>query len=78
MAKRKFNISTRIVDHLIQAFLIFASVFLAFWMNENRISNNLAQNTSQAKSTIINKIQSRQIALKKRLTQAINKLEKTN
>lgn len=32
--RMKFTINQRLADHMIQAVLIFASVFLAFWLNE--------------------------------------------
>lgn len=36
--KMKTKFSSRVIDHLIQALLIFASVFLAFWLTEYRDS----------------------------------------
>lgn len=36
MKKIKINISKRLADHLIQALLIFLSVFVAFWLNDYR------------------------------------------
>ena len=36
----RFKISQRISDHLIEAILIFASVFFAFWLTEYRESRN--------------------------------------
>jgi hypothetical protein len=38
--KNRFKISQRISDHLIEAILIFASVFFAFWLTEYRESRN--------------------------------------
>ncbi len=38
--KTRFKISQRISDHLIEAVLIFTSVFLAFWLTEFRESRN--------------------------------------
>lgn len=37
---KRFKISQRISDHLIEAILIFASVFFAFWLTEYRESRN--------------------------------------
>ncbi len=51
--KFKLRINNRITDHLINAFLIFASVFLAFWLNEIRIENKEVQITKDAKNAIL-------------------------
>lgn len=39
----KIKVSQRIGDHLIEAILIFASVFFAFWLNDYRESRNEAE-----------------------------------
>ncbi|KAA3604703.1 MAG: hypothetical protein DWQ06_04510 [Calditrichaeota bacterium] len=51
--KPNFTLNQRFVDHLIQAILIFASVFLAFWMNEYRISKSEEQETNEALESIL-------------------------
>jgi len=51
--KYKIKISNRLADHIINAVLIFASVFLAFWMNEIRIENKEKELTYDAKKTIL-------------------------
>jgi len=46
MSKKRINrlkISQRISDHLIEAILIFASVFFAFWLTDYRESHNKAE-----------------------------------
>jgi len=51
MKRIKVRISKRISDHLIQAFLIFTSVFLAFWLSDYRqkqIENQLSKNALEA------------------------------
>ena len=51
--KNKIKFSARLVDHIINAILIFASVFLAFWLNEVRIEKKEVQNTQEAKFAIL-------------------------
>jgi hypothetical protein len=51
--KYKIKISNRVADHIINAILIFASVFLAFWMNEIRIENKETELTYDAKKAIL-------------------------
>lgn len=60
MAKKinKFKISNRITDHIINAILIFASVFLAFWMNEKRGEKKELELTQIAKATIVSELKS--------------------
>ena len=47
------NISKRVADHLINAILIFASVFLAFWMNDIRTERNEIELTKDVKRAIL-------------------------
>lgn len=54
--KIRFRISQRISDHLIQAVLIFASVFFAFWLNEYRIEKSESQYSKQAQETVLNEL----------------------
>ena len=51
--KYKIKISSRVADHIINAILIFASVFLAFWMNELRIEKKENELTRTAKEAIL-------------------------
>jgi hypothetical protein len=51
--KYRINISKRVADHLINAILIFASVFLAFWMNDIRTERNKIELTKDAKRAIL-------------------------
>ena len=37
MQLNKLSLSQRIIDHLIQAILIFISVFMAFWLNDYQL-----------------------------------------
>lgn len=50
--------TSRVADHLINAALIFTSVFLAFWMNDVRDEKQSADLTSTAKNTIIKELKS--------------------
>jgi len=53
MKIKQLKLSTRAVDHFIQAVLIFASVLLAFWMNENRKEKSELNYAHQAREAII-------------------------
>lgn len=53
----RMNLSTRIIDHLIQAFLIFASVFLAFWLTENRESKKMESYLETSLSQIADELE---------------------
>ncbi|TVR67349.1 MAG: hypothetical protein EA422_00495 [Gemmatimonadales bacterium] len=44
------------MDHLIQAVLIFASVFLAFWLNDYRIAVSERQATERAVEAVISEV----------------------
>ncbi len=55
--KNRLKLSQRINDHLIQAVLIFASVFFAFWLNEYRIERNKNQYSKQAQETVLKEMQ---------------------
>lgn len=68
MAKKKIpslNLSDRIADHLIQAVLIFASVFLAFWMSANREKNQMNDATQKSKIAIIKEFEANQKILER-------------
>jgi len=52
----RLKLSQRISDHLIQAVLIFASVFFAFWLNEYRIEKNENQYSKQAQETVLKEL----------------------
>ena len=58
MTKKRFNfkITDRIIDHLINAILIFASVFIAFWMNEIREKKSQNEYTNNAKEAILSEL----------------------
>ena len=55
MNKKRFRIriSNRSTDHIINAVLIFASVFLAFWLNEVRVEKNGAELARNAMNAIL-------------------------
>lgn len=57
MKKLNINLSPRITDHLIEGILIFASVFLAFWLNEYRVSINHESETNESIQAIISEIE---------------------
>ena len=50
-------LNSRILDHLINAFLIFASVFLAFWLNDFRQKQIQAGDSESAMEVIINEVE---------------------
>ena len=60
MDKKRFNfkISNRYIDHLINAILIFASVFMAFWMNEIREKKTQIEYTDKAKEAVLSELKS--------------------
>ena len=53
MELKKIKLSERIIDHLIQAILIFISVFLAFWLTNYQAKQETISATKKAKQTII-------------------------
>ena len=53
MRRNKIRLNKRFTDHFINAVLIFASVFLAFWLNEVRIERQERTLTRDAKYTIL-------------------------
>jgi len=56
MKKIKLSISKRMFDHLIQAFLIFTSVLLAFWLTDNRQKQLESQQTKNAIKAVVNEV----------------------
>lgn len=65
MKKMNFSLSKRVADHLIQAFLIFASVFLAFWLSDyrqNQVDKKLTKNAIEA---VINEIENNKAILER-------------
>lgn len=54
----RINLSKRLADHLINAFLIFASVYLAFWMNEKRETRLVTEQSIEAKKAILTELKS--------------------
>jgi hypothetical protein len=54
--KFKYSLSQRALDHLIQAILIFGSVFLAFLLNERRINQHQTKETQKALKAIVSEI----------------------
>ena len=53
MELKKIKLSERIIDHLIQAVLIFISVFLAFWLSNYQVKKEEISITQKAKQTIV-------------------------
>jgi hypothetical protein len=49
-----WSLSERVVDHSIQGVLIFASVFLAFWLNDYRVQVGERRATQAALEAVIN------------------------
>lgn len=56
MKKIKLSLSKRISDHLIQAVLIFASVFLAFWLSDYRQKQQEKQQVKNAIDAVVNEV----------------------
>jgi hypothetical protein len=52
------KISRRIADHVVQAALIFTSVFLAFWLSDRRQARVEEERTREAISAVVNEIRS--------------------
>jgi hypothetical protein len=52
----RWALNERLIDHSIQAALIFASVFLAFWLNDYRHQVVERQNTEAAREAVINEV----------------------
>jgi len=61
----KMRISRRLVDHLIQGVLIFASVFLAFWLNDYRVSVAERQATDRALAAVFQEVASNRQVLER-------------
>jgi hypothetical protein len=55
-----WSLNERVVDHLIQGILIFASVFLAFWLNDYRIQVGERRATRTAMDAVINEVATNQ------------------
>lgn len=51
------SLSERVVDHSIQGVLIFASVFLAFWLNDYRVQVGERRATQDALEAVINEVE---------------------
>ncbi len=63
--KFKYSLSQRALDHLIQAFMIFSSVLLAFVLNEQRIKHHQRIETERALTSIIHEIENNLLILEK-------------
>lgn len=63
--KFKYSLSQRALDHLIQAILIFGSVFLAFILNERRINHRQTIETEKALKSIVHEIETNLYILEK-------------
>jgi len=59
----RWTLSRRVVDHSVQGVLIFASVFLAFWLNDYRGAVAERQATDDALVAIINEVETNQEVL---------------
>lgn len=53
MNLKELKLSERIIDHLIQAILIFISVFLAFWLSNYQKKQEALQLTTKAKEAML-------------------------
>ncbi len=52
----RWSLSERVIDHSIQGVLIFASVFLAFWLNDYRVQVGERRATQAALEAVINEV----------------------
>jgi len=57
-SKKTWKLSAFALNNLIQAFLIFASVFLAFWLNDYRTSQIEKRETHKALEAVIKEMES--------------------
>jgi hypothetical protein len=53
----RWPLNERVVDHAIQGVLIFASVFLAFWLNDYRIQVGERRATQAALEAVVNEVE---------------------
>lgn len=58
-------LSERVKDHLIQALLIFASVFFAFWLNEARLDSRKDQERVELLEAVVGELQANQAILER-------------
>lgn len=65
MELQKIKLSERIIDHLIQAVLIFISIFLAFWLNNYQKKQEASQMTEKVKAVVLEELQQNLIILKR-------------
>jgi hypothetical protein len=56
LPERRWRLSRRVVDHSIQGVLIFASVFLAFWLNDYRVQVGEQRATNAALAAVVNEV----------------------
>jgi hypothetical protein len=61
----RWTLSERVVDHGIQAVLIFASVFLAFWLNDYRLQVGERRATNAALEAVVNEVSSNRAILER-------------
>jgi hypothetical protein len=61
----RLTVSPRVVDHLVQGVLIFASVFLAFWLNDYRVQVGERRATEAALDAVINEVRTNQAVLER-------------
>jgi hypothetical protein len=52
----RWSLSERVIDHVTQGVLIFASVFLAFWLNDYRVQVGERRATQTAIEAVINEV----------------------
>ena len=65
MELQKIKLSERIIDHLIQAVLIFISIFLAFWLNNYQAKQEANEMTEKVKAVVLEELQQNLIILKR-------------
>lgn len=65
MSLKKIKLSERIIDHLIQAVLIFISVFLAFWLSNYQKQQEALQVTNKAKAAVLAELELNHTTLKR-------------
>jgi len=77
MKKITLKISKRMSDHLIQALLIFMSVFLAFWLSDYRQKQIEKQQVNTAIEAVINEVSKNKGVLQRVMPALQNTIERT-
>jgi hypothetical protein len=77
MKTKRFKLSQRLADHLIQAILIFASVFIAFWLSDYRIRKSEEKQVNAAIESVITEVSSNKGVLERIMPNLHNTIRTT-